>query len=50
MRSALVYVLLYPVALGFGGPPGSTDKARLQSLPHDKAVGELELARPERVI
>jgi sugar lactone lactonase YvrE len=43
MRSALLYVLLCPIALGLGGPPGLKEQARLQSLPRDKSVGDLEL-------
>jgi len=43
MRSALLYVLLWPVALGFGGQPETRDKSRLQSLPRARTAGELEL-------
>ena len=43
MRSALVYVLLWPVALSLGGAPAPAGKAKLQSLPRAKTAGALEL-------
>jgi sugar lactone lactonase YvrE len=43
MRSALVYVLLWPVALSFGGAPGGADRLRLPSLPRARTAGKLEL-------
>jgi sugar lactone lactonase YvrE len=43
MRSALLYILFYPIVLGAGGPAPSLKKPSLATLPRDRPAGELEL-------